>query len=241
MLFSLLQHLGDELRFVVVSLARQSRLSLSRWAAVARTTSSLYLFDQAFEPVLWPSVLAEIARVHQVESLLHVGTDSWFSTQLGSLRSFLPGVKIVDQPVVSSQGQLEVPETSAARDLVLALGESTAVAAERLAPEGKLLRLPLGLDCSTLPDAGLSSARRQAIREDLGIEEGATLVTMSADLVPEKRPEDFVAVARHLRDDDSLFFLLCGEGPLSGTVQDLARCFSLSRFSLASPQLSPGG
>ncbi len=72
--------------------------------------------------------------------------------------------------------------------------------------------------------------RLARLRQELGVPATALLVTLAADLVPEQRPEDFLALARRLAGQPDLFFLLLGRGPLEGTVCDLAAYFRLPNF-----------
>jgi glycosyltransferase involved in cell wall biosynthesis len=71
------------------------------------------------------------------------------------------------------------------------------------------------------------------VRSGLGIPADHRLAVSIADLVPEQRPEDFVAVAYRMRHHKDLHFLLVGEGDLAGTVSDIARYFGLTNFTLA--------
>ncbi len=83
------------------------------------------------------------------------------------------------------------------------------------------LRLVVNPATELEPDAG------SGVRRELGWPEDAVVVAMCADLIAGQRPEDFVALAHRLRDDDRFRFLLAGDGPLAGSVRDLARLFGL--------------
>lgn len=74
------------------------------------------------------------------------------------------------------------------------------------------------------------------LRQELGVGPGETLVAQTCDLERSRRPQDFLLLAHHLREDDRFFFLLCGEGAAEGTVADLEGYLRLPRYRrLASP------
>ncbi len=92
------------------------------------------------------------------------------------------------------------------------------------------------------PGIDIEAARRQAAavdrrsrRRELGVPDDALLVVMAADLVAGERPEDFVALAHRLRDDERFVFLLAGDGPLAAAVHDLAGLLASRRLLLRPP------
>ena len=90
-----------------------------------------------------------------------------------------------------------------------------------VAPSERFEVIRLGLDLSRfdVDDAG-RRARGAALRAELGIPADARLVTLIARLVPIKRVDRFLAVARQLaagRDD--VWFLIAGDGELRGRLR----------------------
>jgi glycosyltransferase involved in cell wall biosynthesis len=77
------------------------------------------------------------------------------------------------------------------------------------------------------------------LRDALGWPQ-ALIVAMCADLIPEQRPEDFVALAHRLRDDHRFRVLLVGDGPLAADVRDLGRLFDLDNLRALRPERDLG-
>ena len=70
------------------------------------------------------------------------------------------------------------------------------------------------------------------LRRRFGVPAGRPLVAAAGPLVPAERPEDVVAVARRLADEE-LAFLVAGEGPLHGSLHDLVRYHGLDNVVVA--------
>ena len=75
-----------------------------------------------------------------------------------------------------------------------------------------------------------AAQRRKTLRRELEVPEDAILVAMVSDLIVDRRPEDFLALAHRFRDDARFVFLLVGRGPLAGTLSDLERYLAPRRF-----------
>ena len=232
---ALVSGLADELRFVIAVMDPGGPLGAARARALGRLTPHLYPVGTWFEPELWPSLLEHLVVRFGAGNLLLVGEGPWSADLLGGLRDRFPGLRIVHQTVAGG------PVTSVVRpllqaDLYLAV---TAAAGEALRKNGAAPDAVRALPPELVAGRALTGERgvadRETLRAELGLPLDATVATMVADLVPEKRPEDFVDLARRLQSEEGLFFLLVGEGPLAPTLRDLADVFSLSRLALRAP------
>lgn len=91
--------------------------------------------------------------------------------------------------------------------------EGTRAAAARLCRPERIVVIPNGIDLTPRPPAG------EDLRARLGVPADAPLVGTVARLVPQKAPEQFVAVARMIaRQRPGAHFLLVGMGPLQDEV-----------------------
>ena len=94
-----------------------------------------------------------------------------------------------------------------------------------VAPAEHFEVIRLGLDLSRFDvDAAERRARGAALRSELGIPAGARLVTLIARLVPIKRVDRFLAIARRLATQlDDVWFLIVGDGELREQLQAMAQ------------------
>ena len=117
-------------------------------------------------------------------------------------------------------------------DRILAVSDEQFCRLEELGSEKAILhRLKL---------PAISAEPSRSTREDLGLAPGCLVVTMIADWVSEKRPEDFLALAHCLRRHPEFQFVLIGEGPLASRLVDLSHYLGLKNLLLA-PRSRPDG
>ena len=83
-----------------------------------------------------------------------------------------------------------------------------------VAPAAKFAVVPLGFDLSPFTDDSRRAERRAALRAEWGVSETDQLVTLIARLVPIKRVDRFLRVARLLADRPGARFAIVGDGEL---------------------------
>jgi glycosyltransferase involved in cell wall biosynthesis len=88
--------------------------------------------------------------------------------------------------------------------------------------------VPVGFDLSRFAvDEPTRSARRSALRAELGIANDTPVVTLVARLVPIKRVDRFLRLAASLRDTTGAHFLIVGDGPMREKLQSSAAAHAL--------------
>jgi len=210
----LLGGLRDSFRFTVVVTGPDSGGD-RRLGAVTEFAEAVYPIADFLDPLVWPSVVADLIRARKIGTVLRVG---------GILD--LPDEEIQRPRVIDLP--LDPTQLGAGSDVVLALGSVIADAAAGT----DAVVVPMVVSTAApaqLPD----TERANSIRTTFSIPDDARLVVSFADLVPDQRPEDVAAVAHRLRHLGGVHFLLVGEGELAGTVSDVARYFGLENFTVA--------
>ncbi len=84
--------------------------------------------------------------------------------------------------------------------------------------------------CHSAPEVDLSPGRlaMESLRRQLDWQDERPMVLWFGDLLPKRRPEDFLALAHRCRDQAA--FLMVGRGPLEGSIDDLAGFLDLENF-----------
>jgi glycosyltransferase involved in cell wall biosynthesis len=210
----LLHALAENARFTVVVVDGSPEAAALR--ALTGLAPRVYPVGGFLEPAVWPSLIAGLARAHEVTAVIRV-----------------------DAPVEVPRGEnrprvVDVPMSAAAladdADLVLALGKSIAESArERGLTAVELTAGP------RLPGEMPAAEELAGVRAAYGVPDDARLVLAACELDVERRPEDVTAVARRLAGRHDIHVLLVGRGRLAGTVSDLAGYFALDRFTVAPP------
>ncbi len=104
------------------------------------------------------------------------------------------------------------------RDELIALG---------VAPSSKFRVMPLGFDLSSFTMDAERRERRREIRDQWGVGEEEPVVTLIARLVPIKRVDRFLAVARRVSESCDARFVIVGDGELRAQLMASADAFAL--------------
>lgn len=97
-----------------------------------------------------------------------------------------------------------------------------------IAPPAKFHVIPLGFELSPFLDDADRDASRAAIRADWGIGPDEHVLALIARLVPIKRVDRFLAVARLLADRVSVRFVIVGDGELRAELEASADAMALA-------------
>lgn len=184
---------------LVIELNRRSRLSLLPWLRLVRVLRRSHvdvLHSHKFGSNAWAAIVARLARVPVFVAHEH----SW-SFANNRLRS------TVNRRLIASRAAAIVAVSSADRERMISL--------ERIAP-GRVVVCPNGVrDTPAAPAA--------ALRDELDLPPGATVVGIVAGLRPEKRVDLLLhAVARLRPRHPDLVALVVGDGPERPQLEALA-------------------
>lgn len=83
-----------------------------------------------------------------------------------------------------------------------------------VAPPSRFRVMPLGFDLSPFTEDVQRDQRRRSLREEWGAGDGDVVITLIARLVPIKRVDRFLAVARQLAHRADVRFVVVGDGEL---------------------------
>jgi len=82
----------------------------------------------------------------------------------------------------------------------------------------KVYLIPHGVDTNFFDPDKYPPERRVSIKRQMGLPDKRKIITFMGRLHPQKRPMDFVEMARRSASNPSLFFLMVGDGPLAGVI-----------------------
>jgi glycosyltransferase involved in cell wall biosynthesis len=116
------------------------------------------------------------------------------------------GFRVIEQSLALVTDQIVTLSPRLKRDLV----------AMRIAPAEKVSVIPLGMNLEALK---VSSARRNELRNEIGVGVDESLIGIVGRLVPIKDHATFLAAAAGMvHSDDRVRFLVVGDGPLRETL-----------------------
>jgi len=218
----MMRSLGDGYRWVVVSLVPHDPLLGNRLEEFRAITPWVYLLGEALPPQLYFSAISRLLESHRVDVLFSVNGTTWFFEALGTLRQSFPRLRIASQLYDHEVGWIEHYHGDVGKqiDVTVAINKRiarTLVEKHRIPADRVVVNFG-GIDLSVFEPGRIPPERREALRRELGVPGEAILVTLAARMHAQKRPLDFVALARRFRDRPEYFFLLAGGGPLEASV-----------------------
>jgi len=223
---AIVRELRGEARIVVAATAADHALGVRRALELERLGATVYELGSALQPEIWPSALDRIASRWAPLAALTVGHDPRLAGAVASLQA--QGARIVALPVGDGAafGNADVRLDADAGPGATGVG---AGALEQRAP------VPVGW---LLPEAvaDASPRQREQTRAELGVAAGGRLVVTAVDLVASARPEDVVVVADRLRREPGITYAVVGDGPLAGSLLDLAGFLGVNTVRLLRPR-----
>jgi glycosyltransferase involved in cell wall biosynthesis len=218
----MMRTLEDHFRWVVVSLVPHDPVLGNRLDDFRALTPHVYLLGEALPSQLYYSAISTLLRRFDVRSFFSVNGTTWFYDALSTIRRDFPTLRILNQLYDHEVGWIEHYFGAIGRliDVHVAINRRIAqtLVEERGVPAANVVVNFGGIDLTEFDPDRVSGATIRALREEIGVPDGAILVTLAGRMHPQKRPLDFLALAKRFTGRLDFFFLLAGGGPLEETL-----------------------
>lgn len=223
----LLEQLHNDINFVIVLLEPHDWSTGTTTDQFRQLTPYIYNLLDYLHPSLRFSGLRYLIGHYQPDTLYIANGCQWIFDNLVRIKELYPHLFVAAQVYDHQAGWINqyVPEVVAAIDSHIGTNRQICDAyAKRGAATSKIYLIEHCVDVNEYSPERFTVQARQRIRQQLGIAETQRVVTFMARLHPQKRPMDFVELARRFAADMSIVFLLIGDGPLKSPVdQEIAR------------------
>jgi glycosyltransferase involved in cell wall biosynthesis len=205
----------------VVAAVEPADPSLGSMAAEYRTvTPYVYLLPDLVPDALNLSAVSYLIRRYAVETLFVANGSNWIYDTAGKLRDRFPALHMVNQVYDHQAGWIKRYDPTVVRvfDRHVAPNPSIAEAyRERGVDPARIDLIYHGIEVDAFDPAGFPRERVAALRERLGLRPDRPVVTFPARLHLQKRPEDFLALARRFGPEEASF-LMVGDGPMAEEI-----------------------
>ncbi|MGC9356218.1 MAG: glycosyltransferase [Anaerolineae bacterium] len=225
--------LQREIRFVVVTTEGYD-LALGTTADAFREITP-YVFtspDFLLSPLNF-SFLQHLIERFDVDTFYIANGSEWLYSILSRLKKDYPGLRTANQVYDYRFGWINRYDDDLVANLDAHIGVNRriceAYVARGVPPEASYL-VENGVDTEEFDLARYPEERRRSLRHKLGLSPDRSLVTFISRLHPQKRPMDFVELARRFADDEDLQFLMVGGGPLAGAIDAEVLRIGLKNF-----------
>jgi len=213
--------LKDHFRFIIVTVEPFDSSLGTTADAFRRVTPYVYTIPDYLAMPLNFSMMTYLIERFQPRTLYIANGTTWIYDALCELRAHFPRLRMVNQVYDHQAGWINryEPALVACLDAHIAVNRRIcdAYIARGVDPK-RVFQIYNGVDHIEFDPARYSEAQRQQIAAKLGLPEGRRVVTFIGRLHPQKRPMDFVELARRFSSDPSIIFLMVGDGPLSSVV-----------------------
>ncbi len=224
-----LSHLQGRFDFVVVALEPLDPSLGSMVAEYRAVTPHVYVLPDIVPAALNFSALSYLIRRYAAETLFVANGSNWIYDAASTLRDHFPGLHMVNQVYDHEVGWIERCDATIARVFDRHVAPNRRIVGAYRARGVEDSRIDLiyhGIDVGVVDPTSFSRARSAALRERFSLPPGRPVVTFPARLHPQKRPEDFLALARCFRPEEASF-LMVGDGPLAGEIDRRVRDLGL--------------
>ena len=215
--------LRQRVRFVVVTVEPHAAHLGTTADAFREITPFVYPAPDFLQHHLMFSLFAYLIRRFQPRTLYIANGSAWIYDALPTLKQHYPHMRTLNQVYDHQVGWIGRydPTLVAALDGHIVSNERIAAAVRDhgAAPESVHF-IVNGVDLSEHRPDRYTAAERGALRQRFGLAADRKVVAFFARLHQQKRPMDFVELAREFADDPSVVFFMVGDGPLGSVVSE---------------------
>ena len=230
----LTRHLQDQARFVMITVEEMDSALGTTADAFHQTIPFVYTAADYLLPPLNFSFLSYLVERFQADTLYIANGSNWIYDALGALRQRYPRLRIVDQVYDHQFGWINRynKTVAVAMDACISANPNiTHAYAERGVRPERIHFVEHAINMDDVNPADYSVESCAQIKQKLGIPVGKKLVTFCARLHPQKRPLDFIEMARRFAEEENIHFLMVGDGPLASAVEKQVGRTGLKNFT----------
>ncbi|HLC01770.1 MAG TPA: glycosyltransferase [Anaerolineales bacterium] len=234
LLLRVMRHLKDRIRFLVLTVDRHDPALGTTADEFRQVTPYVYnLYDFLESHLLFSFFSYAIGRFAPGTFYIANGA-TWIYDAISTLRAYHPSIRMIDQVYHHQLGWIDRYDPAVISSLDGHIGGNSKICrayVERGARTGQVYLIEHGVEPDEVDPALYSREKLNEIREKLDIKGGRRIVSFVGRLHPQKRPLDFVELARRFSTDSSLVFLMIGGGPLMETVSSQISRVGLTNLS----------
>ncbi len=217
-----IRYLKDKIRFVVVSLEPLDRSLGTTADEFHQVASATYQFADFLDAHLNFSLMSYLIEKYQPQALYIANGATWIYNALNEIKQKYPSLRIVNQVYDHRVGWINRYDLSLVMniDAHIAPNQNIYKAYVDLGVHPQnIYFIEHGIDPEEVNPARYSQQSKQVIKHRLGLPGDKKVVAFVARLHPQKRPMDFIELARRFASDSGVFFLMVGDGPLAKRVE----------------------
>jgi len=221
LLLRVMRHLKERIRFLIVTVDRHDAALGTTTDEFRQITPYVYNLYDYLEAHLFLSFFGYMIERFAPRSLYIANGATWIYDAISTLKASYPNIRMIDQVYHHQLGWIGRYDAAVVASLDAHVGGNAKIChayVERGARTGQVHLIEHGIEPDEVDLAQYPIGRLSSIKDKLGIPRERRVVSFIGRLHPQKRPLDFVELARRFESDASLAFLMIGGGPLMEIV-----------------------
>lgn len=234
--------LKDRFDFLIVTVESPDPSIGEQSHVFRKVTHRIFHLAEFSLPGLFLSNLSYFIMKYDVKKLFVANGANWFYDEVCNVKKAFPGLNIINQVYDHQFGWINrmTPQISQAIDIHIAVNRSI----ERTyiekygIPDKKIRLIHHGIDISEFDYSKFNAESINILRKKLALPEHRLIVSFIARFHPQKRPLDFLKLAKSLEHDERFFFLIVGDGSLADEVNryiDFNNLINIKRLTFYEP------
>jgi glycosyltransferase involved in cell wall biosynthesis len=231
----IMECLADRIRFIVLTFDPLDAGLGTTADQFRQITPYVYMLPDYLNSQLNGSLMVYLIERFDPQTIYIHNGSPWIFDALPYFKRVYPSIRIVNQVYDYQIGWINRYDLALIMYLDAHIGSNPKICQaylEKGAAPDQVFFIENGTDPVELNPADYDEARKLAIREQLGLPANTRIVTFASRLNPQKRPLDFIELARRFASDPQVTFLMVGDGPLAQPVKDQVTRSSLKNIVL---------
>jgi glycosyltransferase involved in cell wall biosynthesis len=228
-----MHNLKDQIRFAVVSFEQLNPELGTTADAFRQVTPFVYTIPDFMHGMLNMSFMNYLIERLNPHTLYIANGTTWIYDALEAIKAQHPHLRIVDQVYDSVVGWINRYDLATVLYQDGHIGVNSKICQayiDKGAKPEQVYLIENGIEPGELDPAAYSPDKIFALKKEFGLPLDKKIVTFASRVHPQKRPMDFVELARRLSTDSSMAFLMVGDGPLAAQVSEQVARIGLMNF-----------
>lgn len=219
----IIRNLSDRVRFIVLAVESLDPTLGTTADDFRLATPFTYTIPDFLDSSLSFSFLSYLIERYQPVTLYIANGSNWLYDSLGDIKSYFPNLRMVNQVYDHQVGWINRYDLNTVLNLDVHIGanEKICQAYIDLGVKPEFVHfIEHGIDPAEVNPADYPESKIRVLKNLLGLPQEKKIITFAARLHPQKRPIDFVELARRLSSNTSIAFLMVGDGLLGKAVDE---------------------
>jgi glycosyltransferase involved in cell wall biosynthesis len=228
-----MQQLMGRVRFLVFCYEDMDPALGTLVDAFRQVTPYVYMFPDFLDSALFQSAFNHLQERFEIDTLYIANGTPWIYDALEEIKRRNPEMRIVNQVYHHEIGWIYRYDPALVLYIDRHIASNTRIQQayqEKGVRSEQIFYIENGIEPAELDPSLYSPDRIAAIKAKLGLPLGSKVVSFASRIHPQKRPMDFVELARRMQASQDLAFLMVGDGPLAAQVDEQAGRIGLKNF-----------